>query len=194
MWLQEEKVTSQEEKGEKESNERRREKDVTVQSAPSAQCLRCGLAPSSQTQLDPHIAVIYLERGEQWRWERSGERKRESGSRRRSREGEEGWKKKGKSKPFVFTHTDSLPETFDHISDSLLSSSQSHVKDWWGRWWTKINQSHSRSRRPAARAADAGLLSRAEQACAPQVCSERRAGLAGQKLPAALFCQYYGTL
>lgn len=38
-------------------------------------------------------------------------------------------KKKGMSKSFVFTHTESLPETFDHISDSLLSSLQSHVKD-----------------------------------------------------------------
>lgn len=55
-----------------------------------------------------------------------------------------GVKKKGKSKSFVFTHTESLPETLDHISDSLLSSllTQSHVKDWWARWWTKINQSH----------------------------------------------------
>ena len=40
-----------------------------------------------------------------------------------------GLKKKEKSKPFVFTHTESLPETLDHISDSRLSSSQSHVKD-----------------------------------------------------------------
>lgn len=43
----------------------REEKDVTVQSAPSAQRLRCGLAPSSQSQPDPHIAFIYLwKRGE----------------------------------------------------------------------------------------------------------------------------------
>lgn len=44
---------------------------------------------------------------------------------------EGGVKKKGKSKSFVFTHTESLPETLDHISDSLLSSllTQSHVKD-----------------------------------------------------------------
>lgn len=62
MRLQKEKVTSQEEKGEDESTERHRENDVTVQSAPSAQPLRCGLAPSSQTRLDPHIAVIYLGR------------------------------------------------------------------------------------------------------------------------------------
>lgn len=54
---------------------------------------------------------------------------------------------------FVFTHTESLPETFDHISDSLLSSLQSHVKDWWGRWWTKINQSHSHSHRQPDRQA-----------------------------------------
>lgn len=38
-------------------------------------------------------------------------------------------KKKGKRKSFVFTHTESLPETLDHISDSLLSSLQSHAKD-----------------------------------------------------------------
>ncbi len=38
----------------------RGEKDVTMQSAPSAQLLRCGLAPSSQSQPDPHIAFIYL--------------------------------------------------------------------------------------------------------------------------------------
>lgn len=75
MRLQKEKVTSQEEKGEDELTERHRENDVTVQSAPSAQPLRCGLAPSSQTQLDPHIAVIYLEKGEQWRWGRRGEGK-----------------------------------------------------------------------------------------------------------------------
>lgn len=31
-----------------------------MQSAPSAQFLRCGLAPSSQSQPDPHIAFIYL--------------------------------------------------------------------------------------------------------------------------------------
>lgn len=64
-------------------------------------------------------------------------------------------KKKGKSKSFVFTHTESLPETLDHISDSLLSSllTQSHVKDWWGRWWTKINQSRSHSHRQAAKEA-----------------------------------------
>lgn len=63
--------------------------------------------------------------------------------------------KKGKSKSFVFTHTESLPETLDHISDSLLSSllTQSHVKDWWGRWWTKINQSCSHSHRQAAKEA-----------------------------------------
>lgn len=70
-----------------------------------------------------------------------------------------GWglKKKGKSKSFVFTHTESLPKTLDHISDSLLSSllTQSHVKDWWGRWWTKINQSHSHSHRQAAKEAGA---------------------------------------
>lgn len=41
----------------------REEKDVTVQSAPSAQRLRCGLAPSSQSQPDPHIAFIYLWKG-----------------------------------------------------------------------------------------------------------------------------------
>lgn len=41
----------------------RGEKDVTVQSAPSAQLLRCGLAPSSQSQPDPHIAFIYLWKG-----------------------------------------------------------------------------------------------------------------------------------
>lgn len=66
-----------------------------------------------------------------------------------------GVKKKGKSKSFVFTHTESLPETLDHISDSLLSSllTQSHVKDWWARWWTKINQSHSHSHRQTAREA-----------------------------------------
>lgn len=77
MWLRKKKVTSQEEKGEDELTERHRENDVTVQSAPSAQSLRCGLAPSSQTRLDPHIAVIYLEKGEWWR---SGEGERESGS------------------------------------------------------------------------------------------------------------------
>lgn len=67
----------------------------------------------------------------------------------------EGVKKKGKSKSFVFTHIESLPETLDHISDSLLSSllTQSHVKDWWGRWWTKINQSPSHSHRQAAKEA-----------------------------------------
>lgn len=41
----------------------RGEKDVTMQSAPSAQRLRCGLAPSSQSQPDPHIAFIYLWKG-----------------------------------------------------------------------------------------------------------------------------------
>lgn len=41
----------------------RGEKDVTMQSAPSAQLLRCGLAPSSQSQPDPHIAFIYLWKG-----------------------------------------------------------------------------------------------------------------------------------
>lgn len=39
---------------------RRGEKDVTTQSAPSAQPLRCGLALSSQSQPDPHIDFIYL--------------------------------------------------------------------------------------------------------------------------------------
>lgn len=124
-----------------------------MQSAPSAQPLRCGLAPSSQSQPDPHIAFIYL-------WNRVSE-----GRRRRRREkvgagdrggvGRRGPKKKGKSKSFVFTHTESLPETLDHISDSLLSSllTQSHVKDWWGRWWTKINQSHSHSHRQTAKKA-----------------------------------------
>lgn len=34
-----------------------------MQSAPSAQLLRCGLAPSSQSQPDPHIAFIYLWKG-----------------------------------------------------------------------------------------------------------------------------------
>lgn len=34
-----------------------------MQSAPSALRLRCGLAPSSQSQPDPHIALIYLEEG-----------------------------------------------------------------------------------------------------------------------------------
>lgn len=82
MWLQDEvarkkRVTSQEEdRGEGETEDgrggaggwvervgRRREKDITMQSAPSAQRLRCGLAPSSQSQPDPHIALIYLERG-----------------------------------------------------------------------------------------------------------------------------------
>lgn len=50
---------------------------------------------------------------------------------RRRRTGGGVWKKKGKSKTFVFTHTESLPETLDHISDSLLSSllTQSRVKD-----------------------------------------------------------------
>lgn len=179
MRLQKEKVTSQEEKWEDELTERHRENDVTVQSAPSAQPLRCGLAPSSQTRLDPHIAVIYLEKGERWRWGRSGGGERESGSGWRGREGEEGLKKKGKSKPFVFTHTDSLPETFNHISDSLLSSSQSHVKDWWGRWWTKINQSHSHSQRQAAKGEGVqGLLQRAKpglHSLRPSlICSEKR--------------------
>lgn len=105
MRLHEEKVTSQEEKGEEELKERRREKDVTVQSAPSAQCLRCGLAPSSQTQLDPHIAVIYLERGERWRWERSGERERESGSGRRGPGGWGGVKEEREEQAFcVYSH------------------------------------------------------------------------------------------
>lgn len=132
----------------------RGEKDVTMQSAPSAQLLRCGLAPSSQSQPDPHIAFIYL-------WKRASrgcegeERESGSGWQRRRWEGWGGVKKKGKSKSFVFTHTESLPETLDHISDSLLSSllTQSHVKDWWGRWWTKINQSHSHSHRQAAKEA-----------------------------------------
>lgn len=195
MRLHEEKVTSQEEKGEEELKERCREKDVTVQSAPSAQCLRCGLAPSSQTQLDPHIAVIYLERGERWRWERSGERERESGSGRRGREGEQGWKKKGKSKPFVFTHTDSLPETFDHISDSLLSSSQSHVKDWWGRWWTKINQSYSHSRRAAAKGADAQAFCREQsQACTLSVKSHLLWKGGGSDWSEAACCPLLSTL
>lgn len=48
--------------------------DVMVQSAPSAQLLRCGLAPSSQSQPDPHIAFIYLwEKG----WKRQRDRKLE---------------------------------------------------------------------------------------------------------------------
>lgn len=48
--------------------------DVTVQSAPSAQLLRCGLAPSSQSQPDPHIAFIYL-----WKEEEMGGGEKESG-------------------------------------------------------------------------------------------------------------------
>lgn len=41
------------------------------------------------------------------------------------REEEDGWvalgvKKKGKSESFVFTHTKSLPETLNHISDLLF--------------------------------------------------------------------------
>lgn len=44
----------EEEEEEKEQREERK-------SAPSAQRLRCGLAPSSQkSQPDPHIAFIYL--------------------------------------------------------------------------------------------------------------------------------------
>lgn len=175
-----------------------------MQSAPSAQRLRCGLAPSSQSQPDPHIALIYLERGEWWCWGCEGEWGGREGKWERVTEGVEGWgwgehKKKGKSKSFVFTHTESLPETLDHISDSLLSSLQSHVKDWWGRWWTKINQSHSRSHRQAAKGTG-------EQTARPSSVSKTRPsvslakshlfwkgeGLAGQKQPAALFCQYYG--
>lgn len=53
---------------EEREEEEQGEKDVTMQSAPSAQLLRCGLAPSSQSQPDPHIALIYLERGEWWCW------------------------------------------------------------------------------------------------------------------------------
>lgn len=152
----------------REGTEREREeKDVTMQSAPSAQRLRCGLAPSSQSQPDPHIAFIYLwKRGERRACDGEWERETETGSGWQGRRG--GWwcwwvdvcvwggvKKKGKSKSFVFTHTESLPETLDHISDSLLSSllTQSHVKDWWARWWTKINQSHSHSHRQTAREA-----------------------------------------
>ena len=56
----------------------RGEKDVTMQSAPSAQPLRCGLAPSSQSQPDPHIAFIYLWKGVSGggvrRWGRERER------------------------------------------------------------------------------------------------------------------------
>lgn len=152
----------------REGTEREREeKDVTMQSAPSAQRLRCGLAPSSQSQPDPHIAFIYLwKRGERRACDGEWEQETETGSGWQGRRG--GWwcwwvdvcvwggvKKKGKSKSFVFTHTESLPETLDHISDSLLSSllTQSHVKDWWARWWTKINQSHSHSHRQTAREA-----------------------------------------
>lgn len=51
-------------KKEEERTERRRKKeeedDVSAQCAPSAQLLRCGLAPSSQSHPDPHIAFIYL--------------------------------------------------------------------------------------------------------------------------------------
>lgn len=109
-----------------------------MQSAPSAQRLRCGLAPSSQSQPDPHIGLIYLEKGERQCWGCNGERgegvEEGEGKWERATEGGGafgvwGLKKKEKSKPFVFTHTESLPETLDHISDSRLSSSQSHVKD-----------------------------------------------------------------
>lgn len=74
MWLQDggskrkKRVTSQEEdrreersRGEGTGQQGEREKDITMQSAPSALRLRCGLAPSSQSQPDPHIALIYLE-------------------------------------------------------------------------------------------------------------------------------------
>lgn len=61
-------------------------------------------------------------------------------------------RRKGRASLFVFTHTRPLPETLDHISDSFLSSllTQSHVKDWWEGWWTKINQSRSHSYRQTA--------------------------------------------
>lgn len=75
MWLQDEvagratHLTRREgRRAHEEREEERGEKDVTMQSAPSAQLLRCGLAPSSQSQPDPHIALIYLERGEWWCW------------------------------------------------------------------------------------------------------------------------------
>lgn len=82
MWLQDEvcrKKESPHKKRKKKSARgrrgtgREREKDITMQSAPSAQRLRCGLAPSSQSQPDPHIALIYLERGEWWCWGCNGE-------------------------------------------------------------------------------------------------------------------------
>lgn len=89
MWLQDEvagrkshltsrerrrRRAQEEEEGEEErGEERERERDITMQSAPSAQRLRCGLAPSSQSQPDPHIALIYLERGEWWCWGCEGE-------------------------------------------------------------------------------------------------------------------------
>ena len=108
-----------------------------MQSAPSAQPLRCGLAPSSQSQPDPHIAFIYLWKGVSGggvrRWGRERERgkvgacDRGGGGVWEEEEEEEeeervALKKKGTSESFVFTHTESLPETLDHISDSLLSS------------------------------------------------------------------------
>lgn len=132
-------------------------------------------------------------------WGLRGERESGSGWQRGRRGGLS--KKKGKSKSFVFIHTESLPETLDHISDSLLSSllTQSHVKDWWGRWWTKINQSRSHSHRQAAKEAgeqtgrpSSASKTRPRFALAKSRIFWNREGLAGQKQPAALFCQYYG--
>lgn len=61
-----------------------------MQSAPSAQRLRCGLAPSSQSQPDPHIAFIYLwKRGERRACDGEWEQETETGSGWQGRRG--GW-------------------------------------------------------------------------------------------------------
>lgn len=84
FWGEKEEV--QEEKEQRE----REEKDVTMQSAPSAQRLRCGLAPSSQSQPDPHIAFIYLwKRGERRACDGEWEQETETGSGWQGRRG--GW-------------------------------------------------------------------------------------------------------
>lgn len=91
-----------------------------MQSAPSALRLRCGLAPSSQSQPDPHIALIYLEGGGGGQLlEKVGERE-EVGGVTGTRSGRPGWlggseeggdeRMKGHSGPLCFTHAESLPE------------------------------------------------------------------------------------
>lgn len=50
-----------------EEKDEGKEDDVSAQCAPSAQLLRCGLAPSSQSHPDPHIAFIYLWNEGEWR-------------------------------------------------------------------------------------------------------------------------------